>query len=81
MNIGDPIPNRCPRCGGIDMLLFEELTVYNTVEVASGRLVDRTDPGVPQPTGRWSGECQRQRCGHRWRLRRSPLQAAKDSPL
>lgn len=83
MRMGDPVSSRCPQCGGRDLLLFEAFTVYHTVEVVAGRVVDHTGPGIPAPTRRWSGECQREACGHRWPLRRSPLAAQHEgsSPL
>lgn len=73
MQMGSPINSRCPDCGSKDLLLFEEFTVYDTIELVAGRVVDRTCPGLPEPTGRWSAECRRSTCGHRWQLRRSPL--------
>lgn len=75
MQIGESIDIRCPKCGGSDLLLFEAFTVYATWEVVGARLADHTRPGsgMAQPTGQFSGDCQRLACGHRWKLRRSPL--------
>lgn len=75
MKIGDSIDIRCPKCGGSDLLIFEAFTVYATWEVVGARLAEYSRPGsgMVQPTGQLSGDCQRLTCGHRWKLRGSPL--------
>ena len=73
MNRGDPIPTRCPKCGGHDLVLLEEFVVYDVVHVQGGRLDDRSVADYPSLTGVVLGECERKNCKHRWRLRKSPF--------
>ncbi|QIZ22907.1 Hypothetical protein (plasmid) [Pseudomonas putida] len=74
MDKGTPILCRCPACGGRDINLNEFFIVSDVYELRDGLLVDRVAGVNPQATGDVDGECTK--CGHRWRLRKNPIQAA-----
>jgi len=76
MDIGEPIPCRCPKCRSTDLMLFEEFTVYDVLAIRDGKMIDRNPGEFPSTTGRVLGECANQSCKHKWKFRHSPVQAA-----
>lgn len=70
-NIGERIDARCPRCGGRNMQITEELIGSAHYEVQAGKIRAVASADSLQATGRLFGHCRQ--CGHDWVVRNNPL--------
>lgn len=85
MEIGHPIPTRCPACGGRNLLLRRQFITWDTHAVKGGEFVERFG-GSLSATGVIEGQCTRRSCNHLWTLDHNPFaleapQSSQEGPL